>query len=210
MPVIVGFGSALRESLFFATIAVDRNGRGWGWSDVREVLSPLCSWPALLVGTVLVGAVVLNELRYRRPRRFGPGLCPHCGYDLRASPDYCPECGARRERARPPRQQTLITFQAAGGSLHLPVAEEHRDALESLRHRFPREYALIFASYDAEVGSEELSAAAHRLLGTCGDACSPPGHTVLSTMLRRVRQFARQHPYARLRRSTHRRAEDVR
>jgi hypothetical protein len=41
----------------------------------------------------LLPALALRS-RLRRSRRQRRGLCVHCGYDLRGSPDRCPECGA--------------------------------------------------------------------------------------------------------------------
>jgi hypothetical protein len=48
-------------------------------------------WKLLLI-TGWAPAAWLRH-RHRRRQNARRGLCPVCGYDLRATPDRCPECG---------------------------------------------------------------------------------------------------------------------
>jgi hypothetical protein len=50
--------------------------------------------PAWAVGTATAILPAIRFRRWLRRRKARPGLCPACGYDLRATPERCPECGA--------------------------------------------------------------------------------------------------------------------
>jgi hypothetical protein len=57
--------------------------------DLRWAFAPY--WSIILPAAIAPAARAAR--RFRRRRAIRPGLCPMCGYDLRATPDRCPECG---------------------------------------------------------------------------------------------------------------------
>ena len=72
-----------------------RRSRPRDGDDHRSIRIGVSHWLLALV-MLVPPALWLNRFRKsRRARKLG--LCPTCGYDLRASPQRCPECGAVAE-----------------------------------------------------------------------------------------------------------------
>jgi hypothetical protein len=100
-----------RQSTFFEELGFRRldqnrtvlNEDGTQVVMTREHFAVVLPWWLFAVATLLpllaraAGRIPALLRRITQPR---PGLCPQCGYDLRASPDRCPECGADVMRPR--------------------------------------------------------------------------------------------------------------
>ena len=64
-------------------------GREMEWTEIR-----MPYWSVVLAAAT--APVITGASWLRRRCRRNPGVCPVCGYDLRATPGRCPECGTGR------------------------------------------------------------------------------------------------------------------
>jgi hypothetical protein len=84
----------------FSRVEGDANGRISSDGTLRND-TPQTVWfiyfPHWVLAAVTGILPLVRLIRYRsvarRQRRIAAGLCPRCGYDLRASEGRCPECG---------------------------------------------------------------------------------------------------------------------
>ena len=99
-PWYTQFGWAYARRAPWSSPYIEVNDAGFGFGRYTSSVPPVSlittdrvsfPWWCVAVATAVLPAIGLRQrLRRRRP----PGVCPGCGYDLRATPDRCPECGA--------------------------------------------------------------------------------------------------------------------
>jgi hypothetical protein len=78
------------STIWFRSDREINEGYAYPW---RSCVAP--DWSLVSAFAVLPAIVAFRQIRAVRRRRHRSrlGLCPACGYDLRASPERCPECG---------------------------------------------------------------------------------------------------------------------
>jgi hypothetical protein len=93
--------------------AVGRRFHGSGLVQNPRTVTVI-ALPYWLMCSIVAGpAAVVAARRAKRRCAMRHGLCPTCGYDLRASANVCPECGASTGRAD---QKGMATHPDAAGA----------------------------------------------------------------------------------------------
>ena len=77
-----------------------------------------CGWnlwiPWWLPTALLLVLPAFWTIRFlRRNRRYRPGRCQSCGYDLRATPERCPECGTIPKNAARILQPAVAVYASS-------------------------------------------------------------------------------------------------
>jgi hypothetical protein len=82
-----------REVLLGGYVPEPSTGRTTPLGEFTQVKA-IPHWPiALMLALPVTWWAIQFRRRGLRDRRKSAGLCPACGYDLRATPQRCPECG---------------------------------------------------------------------------------------------------------------------
>jgi hypothetical protein len=86
----------------------NRFGFAWDYDQnaaytLRQLACPY--WFIMLLTAIVPAARLAGWRRRARRLRMGPGLCQHCGYDCRATPERCPECGTTLVTAATPTRE---------------------------------------------------------------------------------------------------------
>jgi hypothetical protein len=69
------------------------------WVDHRD--GRVDYWLLIVTTLIIPSGWIVARFWRRRKSQAQSGLCPNCGYDLRATPDRCPECGTQPHSPAP-------------------------------------------------------------------------------------------------------------
>jgi hypothetical protein len=98
----LGHSPKFRSHGFMWDYQVDKTRAGQVEREYRSIMAPYSLF-VLLTAIVPAAWAVRRLWRGRRTRSYSiRGLCPACGYDLRATPGRCPECGAEASESPSP------------------------------------------------------------------------------------------------------------